>query len=193
VALDAILVLDSALLVLTLIVVVVCGATDLLRHKIWNLVTLPAMAAGLILNLSFVLIDGRLGLDFFLSSLSGLGVGFGIMFLLFSFGGMGGGDVKLVAALGAMDPYHFGHRYALWLIFYSVLAGGAIAMVLMTVKGRLIRSFCNVFRTIFTFVMPGLRHEPLKREDSLTMPFGLGIALGALWTLILFEIGVLPG
>jgi prepilin peptidase CpaA len=181
------------LMVLVLAVTIVCGVTDGLYQKIWNVVTFPAIGLGLLLNLAFVLVDRQLGVDFFLSSLGALAVGFAIMFVLFLFGGMGGGDVKLVAAIAAADPYHFGIWFGWWLVLYSVLAGGVISIIVMALHGRLIRSFRNVFRTAFTFVMPGMAHEPLKREDSMTIPFGLGIGFGTLWTLLLIQIGVLPG
>jgi prepilin peptidase CpaA len=193
VGVNAVLALDGALVSLTLLVVVVCGITDALYQKIWNVVTVPAMILGVLLNLSFVFVDARLGLQTVLSSLASLGVGFGIMFVLFHFGGMGGGDVKLVAALGAMDPYHLGAWFSLWLVFYSVMAGGVMSIVVLTLKGKLLRSLRNVFRAAFTYVTPGYEHEPLKPENSDKIPFGLGIAFGTLWVLILIQIGAFPG
>jgi prepilin peptidase CpaA len=192
VAVEALSILDSVLMGLLLLLLVVCGITDLVYQKIWNVVTFPAMGLGLLVNLSAVLIDPALGLQYALGSLSGLVLGFTIFFVIFLFGGMGGGDVKYVAAIGAMDPYHFGYAFILPVIFYSVLAGGAISIIAMTLKGRLFASLRNVFRSGLTFVAPGFEHEPLKPENSLTIPFGVGISFGTLWTLVLFEIGALP-
>ena len=98
----------------------------------------------------------------------------------------------VVAAIGAVDPFHFGYLWILWVIFFSVMAGGAISIVVMTAKGQLWRSLRNVFRAAFTFVMPGLQHEPLKPENSEKIPFGLGIAFGTLWTVWMFHTGLLP-
>jgi prepilin peptidase CpaA len=185
-------ILDSALMLLLLALVVVCGTTDVLYQKIWDVVTMPAALLGVLLNVAAAAAEPQLGLQHLLSSVAGLAVGFGIFFVLFLLGGMGGGDVKYVAAIGAIDPFHFGHWFILQVILYSVFAGGAIAILMMAARGQLLRSFRNVFRTAYTFVMPGLQHEPLKPENSQTMPFGFAISLGTLWTLVLFLAGLLP-
>lgn len=59
--------------------------------------------------------------------LVGLGVGMG----LFATGAFGGGDVKLLAALGAV----MGWPSVVSLLYYSALAGGALALV-ASVRGH---------------------------------------------------------
>ncbi len=190
--LQALGILDLFSMGLLMVVLVVCGTTDLLYHKIFNKVTLPAIALGVAINLVAAIIQPQVGVHYLLSSLTGLAVGFVVFFVLFLFGGMGGGDVKFVAAIGAIDPFHFGYFFIIWVVFYSALAGGLIAIVAMTMKGRLLKSLKNVARTVWTFLAPGMEAEPLKKEDSLPIPFGLGIAFGTLWTVVLFLIKELP-
>jgi Flp pilus assembly protein protease CpaA len=61
VGLDAVTALDAALIVVLIALLVICGITDVLSQRILNLVTLPALVMGVMLNLAFVLIDWRMG------------------------------------------------------------------------------------------------------------------------------------
>jgi prepilin peptidase CpaA len=146
--------------------------TDLAHGKIYDRVTYPAIAIGLTLNFliggiagpgNFNLIAAVLG---FLLGLLGLGV-------FYVSGAMGGGDVKLAAAIGAF----IGYRYLLWALFYSSLVGGIMALALVIWKGRLLDSLRGSFRFLITLRTPlsGTSEEPL------TIPFGLALVLGTYW------------
>ena len=76
-------------------VLLVAGVTDLRSSKVPNWLTISAMAGGL---LSHSLLNGLSGLLF---SAKGLGLGFALFILLYVMGGMGAGDVKLLAAVGS--------------------------------------------------------------------------------------------
>ena len=58
-------------------------------------------------------------------AVAGLGIGFALAFPLFALGGLGGGDVKLIAALGAA----VGPLLLLQTLFWTAIAGGLIAFV----------------------------------------------------------------
>jgi Flp pilus assembly protein protease CpaA len=62
----------------------------------------------------------------------GLGIGLGIGLVLFRLGGFGGGDVKLLASLGAV----LGWRDELGAMFYMALWGGCFALVAALRKER---------------------------------------------------------
>jgi prepilin peptidase CpaA len=66
-----------------------------------------------------------------LSLLGGLALGFGLTLLLFALGAMGGGDVKLTAALGAA----LGYATLLPVLFWIALAGGLLALVAL-IRGQ---------------------------------------------------------
>ena len=92
--------------------------TDLKSLRIPNWLTVPSFAIAV---LFYVLVDGWAGLQF---SLLGFATGFGILFLLWVIGGGGGGDVKLMGAIGA------------WVGALPVLAifiGSAVFAVLCTI------------------------------------------------------------
>jgi leader peptidase (prepilin peptidase) / N-methyltransferase len=104
-------------------------AIDLDRQLIPDVISLPGIAVGLLLSM----ITGRPG---WLDSLLGVLVGGGIFLLIIvaSRGGMGGGDMKLGAMLGAF----LGWKLVLVAILLGVLAGGAVAIGLLALrrKGR---------------------------------------------------------
>lgn len=109
----------SALLVITVI--------DLDHQIIPDAITLPGICAGLLANLA----TGRVPW-----SDAGLGTALGgsifLAIILLSGGGMGGGDMKLGAMLGAF----LGWRVMLVSIFFAVVAGGLVAAVLLISGAR---------------------------------------------------------
>ena len=101
-----------------------------LDHKIIpNIITLPGMAVGLGLSIGVLSITPP-------ASLIGLVSGGAIFYLiaLVSGGGMGGGDIKLIAMIGAF----LGLQGALFTIFVSALSGSVVGLMLMLLgkKGR---------------------------------------------------------
>lgn len=103
----------------------VAAATDVWRFKVYNLLTLPLLALGLA---SSAALGGWAGLG---SSLLGAGFGFAILVAFFALGGVGAGDVKLLAAVGAwLGPYWTVHVF-----IASALAAGAYAAVLLLIRG----------------------------------------------------------
>jgi len=113
------LVLMSALIVVT--------GIDLTHQIIPDVVTLPGIVVGFLANL----LSHRVG---WAESLLGILVGGGTLFVIIhaSNGGMGGGDMKLEAMLGAF----LGWKIALMSLLIAALAGGAIAVVLLALKIR---------------------------------------------------------
>ncbi len=152
-------------------VVLVCGATDLLFGKIFNAVTLSALVLGLALN-------GVRGLSGLEAGLLGAAVGFVPLYLVFRLGGMGGGDVKLMAGIGGI----MGYPFVVSALFYSILAGGALALILLIRRGVLGRGLVQTCRLLAGLVVPGLRvPDPDLRGR---VPFGLAIAAGSLWACV---------
>ncbi|HNY13549.1 MAG TPA: A24 family peptidase [Candidatus Wallbacteria bacterium] len=94
--------------------------TDLKSGKIYNWVTLPAMAGGLLLN--FMISGQATAYAGLLNSVYGILVALIIFVLPYLIGALGGGDVKLLMAIGALKGYVF--------LFYSVLAIGVVSFFL---------------------------------------------------------------
>lgn len=92
---------------------------DLRSRRVPNRLTLPAMLAGLCLHGAA---GGPAGLWF---SLAGLLTGFGLLILFHVFGGMGAGDVKLLAAAGAL----LGAEGAQSVFIIALAVSGAVSLV----------------------------------------------------------------
>jgi prepilin peptidase CpaA len=112
----------------------VTAVTDVREFKIRNLVTLPLLASGLLYH---GLVGGWPGLA---SSFLGALFGFAVLIALYVLGGMGGGDVKLFAAVGAW--------LCLPLTFYvfiaTALAAGAYALAVILLYRSLGETWLNL-------------------------------------------------
>jgi leader peptidase (prepilin peptidase)/N-methyltransferase len=121
--------LDFVVAAALLAALVAITAIDLAHQIIPDVITLPGILAGVVGNLA----TDRVSL---LESVAGIVVGGGIflVIILASRGGMGGGDMKLGAMLGAF----LGWKLGLLALLLGVLAGGAVALCLLILgrKGR---------------------------------------------------------
>src|SRR6476659_7129766 len=78
-----------------LIAAIVAALTDVVKFKVYNFLTVPLMIAGLVYH------GFTGGPSALVGSALGLLLGGGLLMIFFLMGGMGGGDVKLMAAIGA--------------------------------------------------------------------------------------------
>ena len=102
-------------------------AIDLQHQMIPDAITLPGIPVGLLINLA----TGRISwLDSSIGIL--LGGGLFLVIILASRGGMGGGDMKLGALLGAF----LGWKALLFALFVAIVLGGAIGAVLLATGRR---------------------------------------------------------
>jgi prepilin peptidase CpaA len=167
---------------LLILLLSICVFTDLRERKIYNAVLLPFFCIGMIIN---ILSSGLSGLE---QSFLGMIVGLGILFVPYLLGGMGAGDVKLLAVIGAVK----GMMFVLMAAFYMALAGGILALlVILFHKGIKTRLYQIVY--FFHGLRHGLRFPILTDQESLkkTYPYGVAIAAGAVWQV--FRSGGFPG
>ncbi len=145
--------------------------SDLRWRRIPNCLTLPAIALGFLLNF---LGNGWNGLIF---AFFGFLVGMGLLILPYLLGGMGGGDVKLMGALGAM----LGSYAVLNIFLYATLVGGGMAIAVAIANRNLVETLKKVWlllKCIFLFRAPLAGAGLFKR--SVEIPYGLAIGAGAL-------------
>ncbi|MGG7579603.1 A24 family peptidase [Rhizobium sp. Nf11,1] len=148
------------------------------RHgHIPNAVTYPCLLAGFMLA---AISGGLAGIGLAFAGLLAAGT---IFIIAFAAGSCGGGDVKLMAALGAV----LGLWPAIDVMLASLMIGGMIAVLSMARRvqwGALARSV-----GLFALLLPvGLRSAAsvLKpRETHHTVRFGVAAALGLLWCLFM--------
>jgi leader peptidase (prepilin peptidase)/N-methyltransferase len=100
---------------------------DLEHQIIPDVITLPGIVTGVLANLATRAVPWG-------DSLIGLAVAGGLFFaiILASGGGMGGGDMKLAAMLGAF----LGWQLTLVALFLAVVTGGAVALAMLA-RGRM--------------------------------------------------------
>jgi len=150
--------------------------TDVRERRIPNLVTGPAIVAGLTLH---ALYGGWRGLGD--SVLAGLIAG--SIFLIFFFaGGMGAGDVKLMTAVGCIA----GLAVLPLVLISTAMAGGMLALGISVYKGRLRETLRNVVALMEHHGRQGLKPHPdlnLSNVRTHRLPFALPIAAGCLITL----------
>ena len=175
----------------TLIVLVVATFTDLRYRRIPNWLVLPFLLAGVVISPWRTDWDSGIGqglswhgLGQFRwhglgQSLAGLGFGLLIFGFLFWLGGMGGGDVKLFAALGAW----LGLVQIFWALFFTSLAGGIMVLCWIAYRKVFRKMLLGVGDLIFGRKRNGISQEPetpladlLKRK----MPYAPAIAMGTL-------------
>ncbi len=99
--------------------------SDVRRHRVPNWLNATIAATGLAVQGFFF---GWAGVQ---AGLMGLGAGFGLLIVLWLMHGMGAGDVKFMAALGAW----LGPTATFWAVIAGGLAGGVLAVGLI-VYGR---------------------------------------------------------
>ena len=113
----------------------------------------------------------------------------GVIFLLFYFaGGMGAGDVKLIAAVAALA----GLQNTAMLLVYTSLAGGLMAVIVAVRRGRLRQTLANTAGLLSHHGERGLTphdHLNVRNAATLRLPYGVAIAAGCLMTLYVAELG----
>jgi prepilin peptidase CpaA len=93
------------------------------------------------------------GASGFLLALSGWAVGLMLFLPFFLLGGMGGGDVKLLAALGAW----IGPGDVIWLAIYTSLAGGVLGVGIALSRNYLGTALRNIWAMLVSWFLVGPR------------------------------------
>jgi prepilin peptidase CpaA len=158
---------------LGLLVAFAACVTDLRSRRIPNVLTFGATAAALV----FHAVTGQAsGL---LQSVEGWLVGAAIFFLPFALGGLGAGDVKLLAALGAW----VGPLDAMWISLYTGVSGGVLALVVAASTGYLRQALSNVWLLLSHWSVAGIRplHEiSLEGSKGPRLAYAIPIFAGTL-------------
>jgi prepilin peptidase CpaA len=113
---------------------VVAAVTDVRSFTVHNVLTLPLLVTGLIYH------GFANGGAAFSSSLHGALFGFGVLMVFYLMGGIGAGDVKLMAGIGAW----LGMSQTMVVFTVAALAGGVYGLVQIAVCGRWRESWVNV-------------------------------------------------
>jgi prepilin peptidase CpaA len=146
---------------------------DLRTRRIPNYLTLGTAVAGLAYNFM------SQGLPGLVSGLLGMLLGFAFLFLPYLWGGMGAGDVKALAALGAW----LGPKLTVLLFCYMGIAGGIIAVGYLVWQGSLWEKIKQGWTFLLNLMLcRSNKIPPPPSSDQLTegIPYGVAIAVGML-------------
>jgi prepilin peptidase CpaA len=167
--------MSTPLAILLAALVIVAAVFDLRTRRIPNWLC----AAGFIGGFGFqIALSGWAG-----ARQAALGAGLALLIYvpLFALRALGGGDVKLMAAVGAIA----GPTAWIAIFLVTAIVGGAIALVLIAIRGRIGRTLRNtgILLTELAHFRPPHRAEEqldVTSEKALRLPHGCTIAAGAL-------------
>lgn len=154
-----------------IVLVAVAARADVRTRTIPNLLTFPALLLGLAIHAALG------GADGFKSSLAGMAVAGGVLVPGWLCRWMGAGDVKLMAAVGALLAW----PQAVIAVLASLVTGGAISLILALRRG-LLRQALTGAAAIGAAVLA--RSTVTPPTTGVRFPFALAVLAGstfALW------------
>lgn len=154
---------------------VVAAVIDGWKLKVPNLLTFPFILAGLAYH------SYQTGWSGFGAAILGTAVGLGLLLPLYAIGGMGSGDVKLLAGVGAW----VGWEHTLYAFAVGVTVGGFMALAMILASGEWRKHF-SLFKTILWEIKT--IHDPVelstiaaeRKKSMLLLPYGIPITIGAI-------------
>jgi len=169
--------------VILLTLVVGAAIYDVRYRRIPNWLTVSGVLAGIAMN-TFLAWPSPQRWSGCVFALKGLGLGFVLYLFLYALRAMGAGDVKLMAAVGAMVGWE--DWFGIFLI--TAVVGGVMGVILSIARKRLGTTFWNV-GFILSEMKQG-RPAYLQREEldvrnpkAVGLPHGAVIAIGTLFFL----------
>ena len=162
--------------IIALLVGFTACVTDVKNRRIPNVLTFGAAVLGTAFQ---VAPDGTGGL---VHALAGCAVGLAAFVVPFALGGLGGGDVKLLAALGAW----LGPADALWMALYTGIAGGVLALAVAAFSGYLRQALSNIWLLFAHWKVVGIRplHEvSLQGSGGPRLAYAIPIFVGTVVTI----------
>ncbi len=160
---------------LVTVTLVVAALIDGWQLKVPNWITFPMVLSGIVYN---AIEFGWEGLG---ASLLGMVVGLALLLPAYAIGGMGAGDVKLLAGVGAW----VGATTTFYSFCVSAVIGGVIALAMVLV-GRSWRKHKNQFLVIVNEMLTVGKPTELasiaaqRKSSMLLLPYGIPIAIGTI-------------
>jgi prepilin peptidase CpaA len=147
----------------------VAGWMDWRTRRIPNWLTVPGILGGILIN---SVLSGWQGAKM---GLLGAALGLGVLLPFVLVRAFGGGDWKLVGALGAL----LGARALVAVMAVTILVNGIMAVIVIIAKkrvGQTLRNLGMLLTSLVTFHLPG-RELSVDSPESLKMPFGVAVAI----------------
>ncbi len=160
---------------LVTITLVVAALIDGYKLKVPNWLTFPMILSGWAYGAA------AFGWEGLAWSLVGTVVGLALLLPLYAIGGMGAGDVKLLAGVGAW----VGGTITLYAFCVSAIAGGIIALAMVLIRGAWQKHYFQclmIWDEMITIRDPEkIAALAAQRKSSmLLLPYGIPIAIGTI-------------
>ena len=161
------------------ITLIVAAVIDGMKLKVPNWITYPMIIAGWIYSATCV--AGYPWWEGLLYSLIGTAVGLALLMPAYAIGGMGAGDVKLLAGIGAW----IWSKDTIYSFAVSALVGGVIAVIMVVLKKSWFKhksQFWMICNEILTVKDPEkLAAIAAERKPTMMLlPYGIPIAIGTI-------------
>ena len=166
---------------LVTLTLIVAAIIDGIQLKVPNWITFPFIISGWFYSFA------AFGFEGLMWSLGGTVVGLALLLPAYAIGGMGAGDVKLLAGVGAW--MHATHTF--WAFSYSAVIGAVMAIIMVLCRKSFRKHFAQ-FWTIFNEITVIKNPEKLaeiaaeRKPTMLLLPYGIPIAVGSIayffWT-----------
>lgn len=157
------------------VVLVVAAVIDGWKLKVPNWITFPLVISGWVYSTAYF---GWPGLVW---SLVGTAVGLALLMPAYAIGGMGAGDVKLLAGVGA---WVWG-TVTFYAFCFSAIVGGVIALA-MILYSRQWRKHKSQLGSILTEILVVRNPDQLatlaaeRKSSMMLLPYGIPIAIGSI-------------
>lgn len=160
--------------VVLLVVALPAAVYDFRSRRIPNWLAVAGLAAGLAANAILFRWNGLV------TALLGMGLALLIYFPLYLLRGMGAGDVKLMAACGAI----LGPKPWILFLLFTALSSAAAGLMLAATKGRLQSTLTNtgyIARELLSLRSPrvGRAEIDVGNKEAIRMPHGVAAAFAA--------------
>lgn len=164
--------MNQTIWILSAIFALSAGITDARSRRIPNWLTYPAIPLAILLH---TIAGGWPGAKL---SLLGTALGLGALLPFVLVRSLGGGDWKLVGALGAF----FGPRRLVQVLIYTLLINGVMALVMVIWKkrvGKTLRNLAHLIAAFFRFHLPP-SDLSIDNPEAVKVPFGVAAAVAVL-------------
>lgn len=169
-------------LVAAVVLTGIAAAFDLKKGEIPNWLTLPVLLLSPIAHAATVSVKGlgaeEAGWEVGFS-IAGAAITAAVPLFLYRQNAIGGGDVKLLAALGALCQPSLGLEVEL----YGFLSAVIVAPAMLAYEGKLLRTLKNTATLALNAVVPKAKRKEVESEAMSWFRLGPCIFIGALVTL----------
>lgn len=159
---------------------VIAAWTDLRQAKVYNWLTLPVLLVGVAFQ--FLVLGVTPGID----ALWAVALAWVCLGWMYALRFMAAGDVKLLMAFGAW----LGTERTVEVALLSVFIGGVLASIQLILHGKFLDFMRRAWLFSLSFLVRELKHVRPELDQKLKLPFGVALALAAVFTLFFHPLRV---